>query len=745
VRSLRLSLLTLRGLFTDTPIKRAAVIAIVLVPLLYGALYLWAFWDPYGKLNRLPIALVNLDRPATADGEIVDAGSDLAAKLLEGGDVDWSLVSADEAAEGLRDQRYYLSLTIPRDFSASLASANGQDPVRAELHVVAQESSNMLASQIMSRVFAEVRSAAAASASKRYIDKMFVGFSDAHDGLVDASLGARDLRDGIEQADDGAHKLAEGAGSASDGAHQLTEGLDQLADGATRAATGSAALALGTHTLAQGLGDARDAASQVADGASRVATGSAQLTSALARLSAGSSELAISSSELGAGAARLSAGIGEATDAIGEAASHASDLHTGAGGLATALHAYAKAHPDTASDPAFAEALGRADAVADGSRDLAEALCGAGSSAAALREGARRLAAGTSRLAEGAHSLSTGITLAETGSAKLSAGADALSAGTAQLSGGVGAAEAGASKLASGSAELAAGTGKVASGSIGAATGAATLADGTSRLGSGARALARGLQPAIDGAEELRSSLASGSDDVPDYSVAKRTSNAEMMSDPVALSTTKRGQVPTYGTGFTPYFVPLALWVGALLAFFILKPLPDRAIASGANPFVCALASYLPGAVLGVAQAVILLAVVQLGLGLRPVNPLATYAFAIATSLVFVAILQALNGAFGAVGKLISIVMLMLQLTSAGGTFPAQLIPVFFQAIHPLLPMSYVVAGLRQTISSGDLLAATGDAGALLVFGVIALCVTTAAAWRRQTFTMERLHPSLTL
>jgi putative membrane protein len=745
VRSLRLSLLTLRGLFTDTPIKRAAVIAIVLVPLLYGALYLWAFWDPYGKLDRLPIALVNLDRPATADGETVNAGSDLAAKLLEDGAVDWSLVSAEEAAAGLHDQRYYLSLTIPRDFSASLASANGQAPVRAELHVVAQESSNMLASQIMSRVFAEVRSAAAASTSKRYLDKMFVGFSDAHDGLIDAALGARDLREGIVQADDGARKLAEGAGTADDGAHELAKGLDRLADGATRTATGSASLALGTHTLVQGLGDARDAASRVADGASHVATGSAQLSAAIARLAAGSSELDASSSELAAGAARLSAGIGEANDAIGEAASHAGDLHSGAGELATALHAYAKAHPEAESDAAFAEALGRADAVVDGSEDLAEALGGANNSAAALREGARRLAAGTSQLAEGARSLSAGITLAESGSAKLTAGAGALSAGTAQLSSGVGAAEAGAGKLVSGSAELAAGTGKVASGSMGAATGAATLADGTSRLGSGARALARGLQPAIDGAEELRSGLASGANDVPDYSAAKRRSNAEMMSDPVSLATTKRGEVPTYGTGFTPYFVPLALWVGALLAFFILKPLPDRAIASGANPLVCALASYLPGAVLGVAQAVILLAVVQLGLGLRPVNSPATYAFAIATSLVFVAILQALNGAFGAVGKLISIVMLMLQLTSAGGTFPTQLIPGFFQAIHPLLPMSYVVAGLRQTISGGDLLAATGDAGALLVFGTIALSVTTAAAWRRQTFTMERLHPSLTL
>jgi putative membrane protein len=87
----------------------------------------------------------------------------------------------------------------------------------------------------------------------------------------------------------------------------------------------------------------------------------------------------------------------------------------------------------------------------------------------------------------------------------------------------------------------------------------------------------------------------------------------------------------------------------------------------------------------------------------------------------------------------------MLQLTSAGGTFPTQLIPGFFQAIHPLLPMTYVVSGLRQTISGGDLVAAARSAAALFAFGLIALGVSATAAWRRQTFTMERLHPSLTL
>jgi len=72
-------------------------------------------------------------------------------------------------------------------------------------------------------------------------------------------------------------------------------------------------------------------------------------------------------------------------------------------------------------------------------------------------------------------------------------------------------------------------------------------------------------------------------------------------------------------------------------------------------------------------------------------------------------------------------------------------VPGFFQAISPFLPMTYVVGGLRQVVSGGDMHVLLGDAAVLLVFGVVSLLITTAAAARAQTYTMERLHPSLEL
>ena len=745
MRSPRLAALQIKRLFSDTPLVVGAVVAISLVPLLYGALYLWAFWDPYGNLNRMPVALVNLDRPVTVEGEPLSAGSDLTRELLKADTFGYHQVTEQDAAEGVRSGRYYLSLTIPADFSASLATAKSANPRRARLKVVAHESENMLASMIAERAFAEVRAAAGEGASKRYLDKIFVGFSDAHGGFTDAAAGAKDLAAGLTEARSGATKLARGTAAASAGADTLAGGLHTLSAGAKQADTGAAALASGNRSLASGLATAKNGASQVAGGAADLDGGAATLTTALGTLADGAGTLASSAGRLSTGADQLRSGVHDALAAMSSASSASERVSDGAAGLDEALNAYASDHPEAASDPEFAKALGISRQVKSGSAQLSSGLKDAGAQGHELSAGAGQVAEGASALSTGAKRLSGGMSQAHEGVGRLSAGARTLASGSARLSNGVGGAAAGARKLAAGSVTLADGTHTLASGARAAATGAGTLTAGLNKVDTGSRELAKGLKPAVSGSEELASGLSDGAAKVPAYRPALQARNAEMMSAPVALDTTKLGAVPKYGVGFAPYFIPLALWIGALLTFFIVKPLPQRALASGAPAPISALTGFLPAALIGVVQAVVLLAVVQFGLGLTPARPLAYYAIGVSTALVFVAVLQFLNAAFGAVGKLISIVLMMLQLTSAAGTFPIQTAPAFFQAIGPFLPMTYVVAALRQAISGGDLSIVAHSFLALSAFGVFALLGTMLAAERGQVWTMERLHPSLEL
>ena len=268
---------------------------------------------------------------------------------------------------------------------------------------------------------------------------------------------------------------------------------------------------------------------------------------------------------------------------------------------------------------------------------------------------------------------------------------------------------------------------------------------GLDELAAGGATLSDGLGKAASGSKKLAGALDTGASGIPSFTKQARLARARMMSAPVELTTEREDPVPNYGTGFAPYFIPLALWVGALMAYFLVRPLGGRALASTLRDPYVALSGLWPGVFITWLQAVVMLVVLQVFLGLDPVQPVALYAVTLVAALAFTAILQLLSAAFGTAGKFVAIVLLMLQLTSAAGTFPLQLVPKFFQVINPFLPMTYVVSGLRQAISGGDLHAVAANALILLGYAAAAVGLTMLTAHRRRTWTMDRLKPVLSL
>lgn len=164
MRSPRLAALELRRFGRGT-LPRAALVALLVLPLLYGALYLWSFWDPYGRLDRIPVALVNEDKGATAHGERITAGDDIAEGLRDSSAFDWREVSEEEARRGVEDGTYYLSLTVPADFSRRIASSSGDSPETGALRVRTNDANNYIVGQISRTVFGEVRRAASTKTS----------------------------------------------------------------------------------------------------------------------------------------------------------------------------------------------------------------------------------------------------------------------------------------------------------------------------------------------------------------------------------------------------------------------------------------------------------------------------------------------------------------------------------------------------------------------------------------------------
>ncbi|MGW0421208.1 YhgE/Pip family protein [Streptomyces sp. NPDC003015] len=694
MRSPRLAALELRR-FGRGKLPRAALVALLVLPLLYGALYLWSFWDPYGRLDRIPVALVNDDKGATADGKKLTAGDDLTEGLRESDTFDWHEVGAAEARNGVENGTYYLSLTMPSDFSRRIASSAGDSPETGALQVRTNDSNNYIVGQISRTVFAEVRQAASTKASRSFLDRIFISFSDIHGATVKAANGADDLEGGIGKAEKGSEDLASGLQEAKAGSGKLSDGLAKLDTGSGDLADGARQVADGTQSLA-------DKVNGVADKVGPFLEGNEKTIGDTARLVADS-----------AGAVRHHLGT-----LVRTAPAAAKGAHT----AADSLNAVYKAR---CTDPVLPDAacadLKKARQAADDVAKVADDvnvlvadqngdLKKLDGQLATLQQQARTLADRAPRLSEDLDDAVAKINQLNRGAGKVAAGARTLHSGL--------------------------GTAR---------TGAQDLDEGVGRLKTGADTLSGGMYKLADGSGKLSDGLHDGASQIPDYDKKDRDRRTGVMADPVQLVSKDLHKAPNYGTGFAPYFIPLSLWVGAMVAYMLITPMNRRALAAGAAAWRIALAGWLPVVAIGVLQVVALMAVLHWAIGLQMVRAAGTVGFLFLVTACFAAIVQWLNARFGAAGRILVLALLMLQLTSAGGTYPVQTSPGFFNAIHPFLPMSYVVEALRRLITGGGLTPVWHACVVLLAFTAGALALTAVSARRRQVWTLDRLHPELTL
>lgn len=668
--------------FLRSPLTVAALVALALLPLLYAGLYLWSFWDPYGRLGNLPVALVVQDQGATVNGKQTNAGRELADQLQRRGDFQWHRVDAAAAGRGVATGAYYMSLTIPRDFSARIAEPQDQtaelDPAR--LHVHLNDSNGYITSVIAETAFAQVRDAASKTTAARYLDRIFLGFNDIHARTAKAARGAQKLAGGIDDA--------------ANGSGRLVNGSSRLVGGLQRIDTASGRLARGNAQVAR----------QVAPIVRLIDTNSDKLVPRLRHDAPHIRRSAL----LVAGAADT---IGrDATKLPGRTHQAAKDAWT----AYTQLRDYVGDHPELKKSPdvyrAAQHILGVAKQVALTARQV-------DTYAQNHRADLRRLASEARDVSRVAHRVADDAPRLAGIVEKARSRADALGGGL--------------NRLASGSADLHRGTG--------------TALSGMRTLDGGIGDLNTGLVRLSGGGHRLANGLASGQKQIPTYDKDLRRNRSDMMSGPVRLSTATDNKVATYGAGFAPFFLPLALWVGAMIVYMLLRPLPGRALASNVPAWHVALAGWLPGVLLTVAQVLLLLAVLRFVLGFDAVRWWGLIGFLLLTGVTFMALVQWLYGKFGPVGRVLALALLMLQLTSGGGTYPLPTSPGFFQAIAPFLPMSWVIRALRVLVGGGALTPVWQACGVLAGFAVAALVLTTITARGKRIWTLSRLHPALQL
>ncbi|HEV7908980.1 MAG TPA: YhgE/Pip domain-containing protein [Pseudonocardiaceae bacterium] len=488
-------------------------------------------------------------------------------------------------------------------------------------------------------------------------------------------------------------------------------------------------LLLGFATIRQKTAEAVDGARQLAEGTAQTRDGAARLADGQQTALSGSQQLADGAVPLADGAAKVSAGLRELRDSTGDLPAKSRQLADGAKQVSDGNEQVARTAEDYA---AKAQAL--VDELDQVGGDIAARLRATGLPetdvqrvVGALEQARKPVDDVNGKVQSTAGSLRT---LAG-GAKQVSDGAAQLAAQTPALTRGIAALDDGARQVASGNAEL--------------RDGVVRLRDGEQDLVGGTNRLRDGTVQLADGSAKLRDGLAAGVEQIPNPDDPTRQSTARTIGDPVSVHGLSQSTAGSYGAGLAPFFLCLATWIGAFVLFLLLRPLSRRALASGESAVRVALGGWLPGAVLGVVQVAVMSSVVTLVIGIKPSNPIGTIAFLILTSLTFIAILHALNALLGAVGKFVGLVLLILQLVSAGGTFPWQTIPAPLHPLHHGLPMGYAVDGLRHLMYGGDLGSVGRDVLVLIGYLVLGLALSSLAAYKQRVWTPSRLKPELVL
>lgn len=442
----------------------------------------------------------------------------------------------------------------------------------------------------------------------------------------------------------------------------------------------------GATQLVDGLGTAKSGSSQLASGSAQLADGTAQLSDGAAQLRDGTAQLRDGSARVADGAQQVAGGVDRIDAAARQVGSIAGDA---AAQLPKARADIAKALTDAGLTQAqIDQILSRLDPVGD------------------------RLQAANTRVQDTVQQINT-----------LDDGARQVASGSAQVSSGASTAADGASAL--------------ADGATSAATGAAQLRDGASQLDSG-------LGQLSDGATKLRDGLASGVQQIPDSDDQTRQAQADTISDPVNVGSTSVTKAQNYGAGLAPFFAALAGWIGIYALFLIVKPVSKRAVTALRSPFRVTLAGWLTPAGLGAVQMVGLFTILAVALQFSFANPWAALGILIFASATYAAIVLALNVWLGSVGQFLGLVLMVLQLVTAGGTFPWQTLPGPLAALHHVLPMGYVVDAMRQVMYGGDISRVGTDLvvlGTWLVGGVLLAAIGVTRMTHHRT--LRDLQPSL--
>ena len=619
------------------------------IPIMYSGFFLGSIWDPYGQVKNLPVAFVNEDKGAHLNGRVLNVGQSIEQKLKNNHDLGWEFVTKQQADSGVDSGHFYAVVTVPTDFSAKAASITAAQPQQAVIRYTTTPAKNYIGSLVSNQAAEKVKTSVAEQITQAYAKGVLENIGKLGDGLETAAGGASTLHGGLTQ-------LQAGAQTYTGGVKQLAVNQRAMANGLARLSDGSRQLQTGLGQLSNGL----PSESQVV-----------QLTNGMKQLQAGLNQL---NTSVHNPSPML---VSQQNKVQSEAQTLAKTMQTSLADLLAAgvvlkdlgSQAVASGGSTTITLPQISQlsqALSKTQTISVQAAALLKDLQILTQS---LSTQQAQLQTGVSTLNNGVNQLAPNATAALNGYNSVRAANNQLLAGSTSLTNGLAQAQAGSQQLANG----------------------ARLLDSRSDV------LTNGASQLAGGADTLATKLADASRQLKIQPTGAATQ--QQMANPVKSETTKQGDVPNYGYALAPYVLSLSLFVGAI-ALNIIYPI-RKTFAEQENAFRWWLAKASVTGVAAFVQATILMLIMVYCLGLVPDHPVNFIGAIYLTSFVYMSIVSLLVIVLDNPGRFLAMVLLVLQLGSSEGTFPIQTANGFFQAVNPLVPMTYSIRALRQAISGG--------------------------------------------
>lgn len=727
--------------------------AIMIIPMIYACVFLGSMWDPYGKTDQLPVAVVNNDKEVEYNDSTMDIGKQLSDKLAKNDSMDFNIVSSSKAQKGLKDGKYYMIITIPENFSKNATTLLDDDPQTMMLTYTTNPQTNYIATKMDDSAMAKVKAEISSTVTKTYSKILFKN--------------VKTLSKGFKTAADGSQKLSDGVNTAKDGNATITENLNTLASSALVFNDGADSLVKGLSAYTEGVSTAKAGAQQLDNnsatlnnGAAQLKAGSSQLLSAvqaaekqlgdginasagqLNTLTSSNKQMAESSKQLSAALTQIQGAI-DSNNLVENDAQAAKKVDGMISTLSTTISTMnnnaAQLNQLAAAEKKQAEQLQATQPQA--AQELMLKATSHATQAATLQQVASQLSSSIntddlkqlSTLLNGNAAVLKNQTAANAKTQQLLASSQQLATanntavgslvtnlktvqasmkGTSTSVGMVGAVSqidnglstlqsglktytGGVKQVNNGLGTLASNNATLNSGASQLAEGALKISSGSNQLAAGSATLGEGLNTIGDGTNTLTSSLK----DASKKSNIKSTNKTyKQMSTPVDTEKKELTNMPNNGHAMAPYMMSVALYV-ACMALSLMYPF-GKGMTTTDSPAKFLLAKATVMVPLSIVQVLILYFSLKGFCGFTPARPGLCLAFMLLLSLAFMAFIAFLAIAFGRIGEFIALIFMVFNLGASAGTYPLETAPHWYKVLHPFVPFTYSVNGFRSVIAN---------------------------------------------